>query len=133
MLTMTLEVWSLTKQQAATGAPVPDRATIEWQGQRYEQIDAHGAIFALARQLVAAGCPDQPWQTVGTNGVVQLHGPSLHGLANWTIRESATQTIKRVPYAPLPEGHFQRCGGIQDGAEASGRGGEQAEDALAAC
>jgi hypothetical protein len=123
MLTMTLEQWKLTKHQAKHGVPVPDRATAEWQGKRYEQIDAHGAIFALARQLVADGCPDQPWQALGTNGMCCLHGPSLHGLTKWTIQESSSQPIRRVPYVPLPEGAFRRSGSSKDGAEASGRGG----------
>jgi hypothetical protein len=87
---------------------------------------------SCAEVLVADGCPDQPWQALGTNGMCCLHGSSLHGLTKWTIQESSSQPIRRVPYVPLPEGAFRRRGSSKDGAEASA-GGDGAGVALAAC
>jgi len=39
--------------------------------------------MALARVLVEAGAPDQPWRVPG-----RLHGPSLHRLARLTVTET---------------------------------------------
>ena len=60
-----------------------DIAECEWRGQRYTAASSHGAAMALARQLVAAGAPDQPWCVPG-----RLHGRSLHGLARLTVTET---------------------------------------------
>jgi hypothetical protein len=54
-------------------------------GRSYETVSRNGAACALARQLVAAGCPDRPWQVVDQLGMVCLSGRSLHGLARLTV------------------------------------------------
>ena len=61
-----------------------DTAEAEWDGRVFRAASSHGASMALARQLVAAGCPDQPWHVPG-----RLHGRSLHRLARLTIEEGA--------------------------------------------
>ena len=53
----------------------------EWRGEPYEAASKHGALHALARKLVCAGCEDQPWRTS------TLRGRSLHYLAATTIAE----------------------------------------------
>jgi hypothetical protein len=69
--------------------PVPDIAATCWNDQDWSATSTHGATMVLARKLVAAGCPDQPWQAVGSDGQRRFFGNSLHRLATRTIRESA--------------------------------------------
>lgn len=75
-----------SKAGAVSGAAPSDVATATWNGVTFTTSSAHGACMALARELVAAGCPDQPWQTTDEDGKRSLHGPSLHGLARLTIK-----------------------------------------------
>ena len=65
--------------------PVPDIASTHWNGQDWAITSNKGATMDLARKLVAAGCPDQPWQAVGTDGQRRFFGNSLHRLATRTI------------------------------------------------
>ncbi len=75
--------------QQRRSRPVPDIATTRWNDQDWSATSTHGATMDLARKLVAAGCPDQPWQAVGTDGARRVFGKSLHRLATRTITESA--------------------------------------------
>jgi hypothetical protein len=53
----------------------------------FEAGSRYGATMAVARQLVEAGCPDQPWEA-GRPGKRDLIGPSLHRLARLTVVEN---------------------------------------------
>lgn len=77
-----------------------DIAAVTVAGHRYEVTSRTGAIMGLARQLVAAGFQDSPWQTVGSDGGVRLHGASLHGLAKLTTIEDK-QGIHIRPFKPF--------------------------------
>jgi hypothetical protein len=46
----------------------------------------------LARMLVAAGVPDQPWQSLTATGVASLRGRSLLRLAGLTVRASTERS-----------------------------------------
>jgi hypothetical protein len=99
MITIALAPDKLTKTGAAAGAPLPDRASAVWDGTTYTARTSHGAAMAVARTLMAAGCPDQPWQAVSPDGERLLHGGSLHRLANLTVSEADGRT-RIVPYVP---------------------------------
>lgn len=101
MIAIRLVQWLPSKKGRITGAPYPDRATTTWNGKEYVRIDTHGAIFALARQLLSDGCPDQPWETYTETGTPSLSGPSLHRLAKLHIRED-DGGIHLMPYVPFP-------------------------------
>jgi len=88
-------------------------AEATWNGQTYRAASSHGATMALARQLVAAGCPDQLWRVPG-----RLHGRSLHGLAKLTIEEGA-DGLRFRRYRENTR--FLPGGARQDGAEAEGQ------------
>jgi len=57
---------------------------------------------ALARLLVAAGVPDQPWETRTAAGTRSLFGPSLHGLAGLVAEESSLRWRRYRPFAGVP-------------------------------
>jgi hypothetical protein len=64
-----------------------DRATAAWNGHAYACSEPAGATNALARLLMAAGCPDGPWRALrGTS--VAFYGPSIHDWARWTHHET---------------------------------------------
>lgn len=65
--------------------------------------------MALARQLVAAGYRDGPWQAVGRDGKPRLVGPSLHRLAKLTIRENDRDGIRLRPFEARPNGLEQKA------------------------
>jgi hypothetical protein len=65
-----------------------DTAEAVFAGQVFRAASRHGVTMALARRLVAAGCADMAWQSVGADGRVRLCGPSLHRLARLTIEEN---------------------------------------------
>jgi hypothetical protein len=54
-----------------------------------------GAPQELARRLVAAGIPDQPMQTIGPDGRVQMTYRSLFEQAKWTYGEG-NRPLQRV-------------------------------------
>lgn len=103
MITITVQEWKLSKLRYVHGRLVPDRATAEWDGRQFEAVSANGASMKLARLLVAGGCPDQPWQTVGVDGQQRLRGTSLHDWAKWTIQHEPTP--RRIPYKEHPNAH----------------------------
>lgn len=75
--------------QAKRSRPQADVAACHWNGENWSSTSTHGATMSLARKLVAAGCPDQPWQAVGPDAARRFFGNSLHRLATRTVRESA--------------------------------------------
>lgn len=87
-------------------APKPDgrdRAAAIWNHGAFVVTSTHGVTMALARDLVAAGCPDQPWQAVGRDQPPaewhrRLAGPGLHRLA-LTVSET-DRGIKIIPWSP---------------------------------
>lgn len=90
MITMTLTPARLSKHGATTGQPAPDVATTAWGGQKYSAQTANGASMAVARQLVAAGCPDQPWECRNAAHQRTIFGRSLHALAKLTVTHGNT-------------------------------------------
>jgi len=68
-----------------------DGASCEWNGQQHV-LRAPSAVAALARTLTLAGCPDGPWQALGTGGNRLFYGNSIHGLAQLHIRETEAGT-----------------------------------------
>lgn len=74
-----------------------------------------GAAMALARELIAAGFPDAPWEAVGQDGQVRMTGSSLHEWACWTMRED-DGGLRRVPY--VPNARFRPPQATPDGPEA---------------
>jgi hypothetical protein len=89
VITITLCPQKPTAKQAVTGVAIPDRATTVWGGRPFEARSAHGASMALARELVAAGCQDQPWEARTPGGERTVYGNSLYALARTTIEESS--------------------------------------------
>ena len=77
----------LSKTGAASGGAVPWRAWCEWGGEHWAVFSSHGAVMALARVLVAAGCEDQPWEALGEDGARVLYGPSLLRISRLTFSE----------------------------------------------
>ena len=112
MICITLAPDEISRSGATTGAAQPDRAATIWNGHTFTARSAHGASMAVARQLVVAGCPDQPWQAVSPAGQRLLHGGSLHRLARLAVSETDGRT-RIVPYAPDPR--FPVEGADQDG------------------
>jgi hypothetical protein len=62
-----------------------------------------GAPYALARVLVDIGIPDQPVETAGADGIVQMRFTSLHWMATRTIEESASTSIREGRYQERPD------------------------------
>jgi len=90
-----------------------DVASAVWEGRGFMAVSRNGATMKLARRLVEAGCPDGPWQACGAEGV-RFHGPSLHGLAKWTIWEG-DGPMRLARYVEKPR--FPARDATQDGAE----------------
>jgi hypothetical protein len=79
-------------------------AQAEWEGRIFTARTNHGASMALARQLVAARCPDQPWEMLSTSMWRLVFGNSLHRLAQLTISELERPRFTRwVPFAGKAE------------------------------
>lgn len=72
-------------------------------GRRYSARSRHAATNELARALVSARVPDQPVEIrqAGIKGCITYR--SLHELARWAYHESATVTLRRVRWKPLPD------------------------------
>jgi hypothetical protein len=85
MITMTVTPGTLTKAGAVSGAVPKDAAETDWQGATFRTVSRSSACCALARDLVAAGCPEQPWEARDEAGQRTVHGESLHALARTTI------------------------------------------------
>ena len=76
----------VTGERAITGKRQRDHATCAWDGREYRVLTL-SATTALARVLVAAGCPDQPWEARTPTGTHSLYGPSLHAWAGRIVTE----------------------------------------------
>jgi hypothetical protein len=73
----------------------------EFNGQTFIARSRNGIEMKLARMLVEAGAPDQPWETYGIDGRKRLSGPSLHRLAKLDVQQSgSTGTPRIVRYRP---------------------------------
>jgi hypothetical protein len=81
--------------------PETFEAEAEWEGRIFRARTNHGVSMALARQLVAAGCPDQPWEMRSATSMRRLvFGKNLHRLAHLTISElERPRFIHWVPFA----------------------------------
>jgi hypothetical protein len=77
-------------------------AFCEWDGRRFEARSRNGAVYALCRELVAAGCPDQSMRVVNAEGRVQLTIRSIRAGAGRTIKEGPATKITNVPFAEYP-------------------------------
>jgi hypothetical protein len=73
---------------------------------------------ALARSLVSAGAPDQPWESYTPTGTRSLFGPSLHALARLSADESSMRWRRYRPFT----GTLPATTGATDPAHAAGRG-----------
>ncbi len=87
--------------EAGTGI---DTAEATHGGELYRATSRHGCTMALARQIVAAGAPDQPWQAIGPDGAVWFRGASLHNLSRLTIEdgESGLRWRRWTPRETVP-------------------------------
>ena len=106
----------LLSQRAKDGA---DIAAATYDGRAFEAATRHGATMALARQLVAAGVPDVPYEAQDPAGRLRFSGPSSPGLARLTVSEpdeSGHATIRA--WTPAPIGRFKQAGVMLSGTEA---------------
>lgn len=78
-----------------------DSASCTWDGRDF-QVRAFSATTALARQLVAAGCPDQPWEAYTPTGERSIRGRSLH----WWATRVLIEMNGRLKYTPYRERAF---------------------------
>jgi hypothetical protein len=98
--------------QRPNGADVAEAVV---SGRRFVAVSRNGATMALARQLVAAGVGDRPWQARGAEGPRRFFGSSLHRLSRLTIADNDDDGLRVRRFTPrmLP------VGAAQDGVEAS--------------
>jgi hypothetical protein len=76
-------------------------AQAEFNGQTFVARSRNGIEMKLARMLVEAGAPDQPWETYGIDGRKRLSGSSLHRLAKLDVQQSGSiGTPRIVRYRP---------------------------------
>jgi hypothetical protein len=87
----------VTGERARRGKKQRDHATCTWDGREFRVL-ALSATTSLARALVAAGCPDQPWQAFTPEGTPSLRGRSLHAWAKLTVTEGDAG-FRQQPYA----------------------------------
>lgn len=76
-----------------------EAASADYGGQTYATKSKTGALCALARALMDAGCPDVAWQAA-RDGVVVLSGTSLHRLAGWAYSDTEKGLV-RAKWAPF--------------------------------
>lgn len=100
MITITLIPGRLSRTGAAQGARPADQATATLDGVLYTAQSAHGASMVLARQLVAASCPDQAWEARNAKRQRTVYGNSLHALARTTIDANG----RFIRWQPRPDG-----------------------------
>jgi hypothetical protein len=117
-------------QRPVDAARTPDNpclyeAAAKIGGRVYAVRSRRGALFALARVLVAAGFPDQPVLVAheGLRGEVAYR--SLHWMATRTIEESATKSVRAARYREYPGREGVEAGGVVAGGGWRG-GGEEA-------
>ena len=100
MITITSWPEHVTGRRAKTGKPQRDYAQCEWNGRSY-QVLRLSATTALARKLVADGCPDQPWHCY-VDGQRSLFGPSLHAWAKRIVSERDIGSFVIQPFTEHP-------------------------------
>jgi hypothetical protein len=100
---------TLSPAGAASGAAAPDHASASWDGVEFTTSTKSGACAALARRLVAAGCPDQPWEAYSPSGQRLLFGRSLHRLAATTLMEPDRGRLRRVRWKAFTDPRFQEA------------------------
>jgi hypothetical protein len=83
---MTTSPEHVSGSRAISGKRQRDHATCTWEGREY-QVLTLSATTALARELVTAGCPNQPWEAYTPNGTRSLCGQSLHAWAGKVVGE----------------------------------------------
>jgi hypothetical protein len=71
-------------------------AQAEFNGQTFIARSRNGIEMKLARMLVEAGAPDQPWETCGIDGRKRLSGSSLHSLAKLDVQQSGSTGTPRI-------------------------------------
>jgi hypothetical protein len=69
-------------------------------GQRYEVRSRSSCEAALARMLVEAGLPDQPWQTINAAGAICLRDKSIYRLAQMTVEEPDDGRLRAARFRP---------------------------------
>jgi len=84
-----------------------DCATADWNAQHFS-VEARGATTALARSLVAAGCPDQPWEAYTPSGVRGLYGKNLFAWSQRMLAEDDRNGLRFVRYREHPMIALQR-------------------------
>lgn len=72
------------------------------EGHRYEARSRNSGEATLARILVEAGVPDQPWTSYTPTGTPALRGRSIHRLALTSIKEADGESLRVVRYQPHP-------------------------------
>lgn len=81
-----------------------DIAATDWQDHHFTAAHPKASpLRMVARQLVAAGAPDVPWQAT-RRGRAVLSGPSLHRLAEFDVRDVDGSGLKRSRWTPNPRG-----------------------------
>lgn len=104
MITMHLIPHPPSRTGQVTGGEWADQASTTWNGRKFETRSARGASCELARELIAAGAPDGPWQCINEGGRRTIFGPSLHRLAKLTITSDGRfATWKPHPMAVMRE------------------------------
>lgn len=77
-----------------------EHAEAVWRGQTYHAKSRNSAICAIARMLLEAGCPDQPWQAT-RGGKIAMTGRSLATMAGRVYVEN-DQGIRVRKWEPMP-------------------------------
>ena len=118
----------VTSRRAHTGKPQRVYAQCEWNGQTVSVLQL-SAITALARKLLNASCPDQPWESQ-VDGQPSLHGSSLHACAKRIIVERDRGGFTNMPFSMHP--HSMSRGSLKtaDDEEAEGVIAGQCLDAV---
>jgi hypothetical protein len=79
------------------------RAVAIIDGLTYQARSRSGAAYELARQLVAAGVPDQPAVVHQPNVAGFLRFISLHRMATRSLEENATTPVRDRRWSPPPD------------------------------
>jgi hypothetical protein len=82
---MTLIPGLPSKAGAVAGGAPKDQATARSGGALPATAATNGAACEMAREMVAAGCPDQPWKARNAEGRRTVYGSSLAALARTAI------------------------------------------------
>ena len=93
-----------------------DTAEANYAGQHFQAVSRNGVTMALARQLVAAGMPDVPWQARGIDGRVRFTVRSLHRLAGLTVHDG--DRLRICQWMPREAVPVERRGDVLDGFQA---------------